>query len=116
MNLLKNYQNALQAIYDHVGFVEDWVIYPIDDCTEKYWAINEEDKEVHFADSIKEFREETGNFYVEELYTQRFYKKHIYSGELFTLVFCDSQTDGMKWFRIFDNQEKLNFVSGKTEH
>ena len=32
MELIKNYENALQAIYDHVGFKEDWVIAPIDDC------------------------------------------------------------------------------------
>ena len=32
MELISNYENALQAIYDHVGFKEDWVIAPIDDC------------------------------------------------------------------------------------
>lgn len=30
MKLIENYQKALQDIYDHVGFVEDWVVYPID--------------------------------------------------------------------------------------
>ncbi len=41
-NLMKNYSKALQDIYDHVGFVEDWVIYPIDDRTDYYWDITDE--------------------------------------------------------------------------
>jgi hypothetical protein len=32
--LLKNYEEAKQALYAHVGFKEDWVVYPIDDCTD----------------------------------------------------------------------------------
>ena len=37
MNLMKKFNDAKQAIYDHVGFKEDWVIYPIDDNTEMFW-------------------------------------------------------------------------------
>lgn len=30
MEMIKKYQESLQEIYDHVGFVEDWVVYPLD--------------------------------------------------------------------------------------
>jgi hypothetical protein len=107
MKLIKDYEAALKAIYDHVGFVEDWVIYPLDDCTEKYWDVNEEDKEVHYADSKQELEEQDGSYYVDELYTQRFYSKWVYEGEDFTMVFCNPGVDGMKWFRLFDNSKRV---------
>lgn len=106
MELISKYQNALQAIYDHVGFKEDWVIAPIDDCTEKFW--NTDDNKVYYADSIEEFKLKDGNFYIDDLYKQRFYKKWIYVGEEFTMIFCDPHVDGMKWFRIFDNAKRIN--------
>lgn len=103
--LIENYQNSLQAIYDHVGFEEDWVVCPLDDQTEMFW--NVEDDVVKYADSKEEFESEDGNYYEDDLYTQRFYSKHVYEGELFTMVFCDPHTDGMKWFRLFDNTKRM---------
>jgi hypothetical protein len=41
MKLLNNFNTAKQAIYEHVGFKEDWVVYPIDDRTEMLWKITE---------------------------------------------------------------------------
>ena len=101
MKLIKNYQNALQAIYDHVGFVEDWVVYPIDDQTDSFWEINGES--VQLGPSINEIE-----MYQDEIYTQRFYNKHVYEGLEFTMIFCDPHVDGMKWFRIFDNKKRKN--------
>ena len=107
MSLMENYNSALQAIYDHVGFVEDWVVYPINDATKFYWKI--EGNIVYFADSPEELKSEKGNFYSDEIYPQRFYKEHIYKGQSYTMIFCDPQTDGMKWFRIFDNSKEINY-------
>lgn len=105
MELISNYKNAKQAIYDHVGFTEDWVVYPIDDCTEYFW--NFDDENVYYADSKDDFEIEDGNNYVDEIYKQRFYTKWVYVGEQFTMIFCDPQVDGMKWFRIFDNAKRM---------
>lgn len=106
MDIVKQYNEAKQAIYDHVGFEEDWVVYPIDDCTDKYWFVDEGSKEVHYADSPESMKEEEG--YVDELYTQRFYRKWIYRGPLFTMIFCNPGVDGMKWFRVFDNSKEID--------
>lgn len=103
--LMKNYNNALQAIYDHVGFVEDWVIYPIDDKTDYVWELRA--TEVEYAKTLEDFNGDGDACYVDEIYTQRFYKKHVYRGEQLTLIFCDPGVDGMKYFRIFDNSKEV---------
>jgi len=105
MDKLNNYKEALQELYDHVGFVEDWVVYPIDDATEYVWAIDRDI--IKYADSIEEFNNEEGNYYEDEIDTPFCYKKHVYEGEDFTMIFCDPNVDGMKWFRIFDNTKKI---------
>ena len=106
MELISNYENALQAIYDHVGFKEDWVTAPIDDCTDKFW--NTDGESVFYADSEDEFKTEEGNFYTDDVYKQRFYDKWVYEGEKITMILCDPYVGGMKWFRIFDNTKRLS--------
>lgn len=95
--IMDNYNESLQKIYDHVGFVEDWVIYPISDETDKIWDIRDNESVV-YADSKEEFDSEDGNYYEDEIYTQRFYKKHIYEGKDFTMIFTNPNVDGMKYF------------------
>ena len=104
MELVKNYKKALQEIYNHVGFVEDWVIYPIDDNTEYYWEID--GNEVVYAQSVEELETQEGECYSGSVYEQRFYDKHIYEGEKLTLIFLDTQTDGMKYFALFSNEKR----------
>jgi len=104
MNLMENYKKVLDAIYEHVGFKEDWVVYPLDDCTQSYWILGEDF--VRYADTI-ELLESDGDYYQDDIYTQRFYDKHVYEGADFTMVFCDPHVDGMKWFRIFDNTKRI---------
>lgn len=107
--LVEDYKKALDAIYDHVGFKEDWVICPLDDCTEMFWEIDSGGKEFcRYAKTIKDIEDiDSGNYYEDDIYTQRFYNKWVYEGKDFTMVFCDSHTDGMKWFRIFDNTKRM---------
>lgn len=105
MKLIESYQKALQDIYNHVNFTEDWVVYPIDDCTEYYW--NTDNITVNYATSEKELKNKTGNYYEDDVYKQRFYEKWIYEGKEITMIFCDPHVDGMKWFRIFDNAKRI---------
>jgi len=103
--LITDYQKALDAIYDHVGFKEDWVVCPLDHCMDMFWNVVGE--RVKFSLSPEEFFEETGEYYEDELYTQRFYDKWVYEGKDFTMVFCNPGVDGMKWFRLFDNKKRM---------
>ncbi len=88
-----------------MGFIEDWVICPIDDCTDKYWSVDSD--KVKYAVSLGEYQNEEGLYYEDDIYQQRFYNKHVYRGEKLTMIFCDPHTDGMKWFRIFDNNKEI---------
>lgn len=104
MSLIENYNKAKQEIYDHVGFEEDWVVYPIDDSTEFYWTVDE--------NSVKYANLEVGllsesEYFQDDIYTQRFYDKWVYRGEDITMIFCDPGVDGMKYFRIFDNLKEI---------
>lgn len=113
MQLISNYNNALQAVYDHVGFKQLWVIYPIHDCTDKFWGVD--NKHVKFADSEEQynivgdysFNIWRCSYYIDNIYAQRFYSKYIYEGKKFTMIFCESLVDGSKWFRVFDNAKRL---------
>lgn len=105
--LIKNYEEAKRAIYDHVGFGEEsWVVCPIEDCTEYVWKINT--PLVTFAENLEELEDvEAGKYYQDEIYTQRFYDKWVYEGKDLTMVFCNPDVDGMKWFRLFDNSKRI---------
>jgi hypothetical protein len=108
-NLINNYNDALNAIYEHVGFKEDWVICPIDDCTERYWYTDYENF-VRHAVSIDQFFS-NGDYYRDDIYRQRFYDKWVYEGEDFTMIFCDPHVDNMKWFRVFDNKKRIRTLN-----
>jgi len=100
MNILEDYDKAKQAIYDHVGLVEDWTVYPLDFKVGMPWTTDGD--EVKYADSQEQF-DSDGDYYSDEVYKQRFYKKHILRGEQYTLIFCQPHVDGMIFWRIFEN-------------
>ena len=103
MELMTNYNDAVQKLYDHVGFKEDWVLCPIDDCTDKFWSVD--DEQVKFANSEEQFNSD-GDYYQDEIYKQRFYSKWVYEGKELTMIFCNTYTDGVCWFRVFDNGKR----------
>ena len=102
--LISKYNDSLELLYKHVGFTENWVVYPIDDCTEMFWSTDE--KTVKYAKSVEDYKDFYSKGYEDEIYTQRFYKKHIYRGKDLTMIFCDPHVDGMRYFRIFDNKKE----------
>jgi len=79
MSIIDQYNSAKRALYNHVGFVEDWVVYAIEDRTEMVWS--EDGSEVKFAETVEKFNSD-GDYYVDEIYTQRFYEKWVYSDTL----------------------------------
>ena len=104
-NLLKKYKYALNEIYKHVGFNEGYVIYPIDDQTDKFWSTDGE--MVYYADSKEEYLSESGNYYEDFVHMDHSYYTSIYEGDSFVMIFCNSQVDRMLWFKIFDKSKKM---------
>ena len=104
MKLMDDFNEARKNLYEHVGFVEDWVMCPIDDCTDKYWSVDE--NVCKYADSKEQFKSD-GDYYKDEIYTHRFYEKWVYEGKDLTMVFCDPHVDRVQWFRFFDNKKRI---------
>jgi len=104
MSLLSDFNDAKQALYDHVEFTEDWVVYAIEDRTEMFWCIQE--GEVRYSETIEKFNSD-GDYYVDEIYTQRFYSKHVYRGSELTMIFVNPHVDGNRFFAFFSNDKKI---------
>ncbi len=105
MKLIQDFNKAKQALYDHVGFVEDYVVYAIEDRTEMVWKI-EDDFSVIFSETKDKIYSD-GDYYKDVIYTQRFYEKHVFRGAQLTMIIVDTQTDGNKFFVFFDNDKEI---------
>lgn len=106
MELLKEYFKLQKEIHDHFGYVEDWVVIPLDDQTDMYWKLLEH--EVYYADNIHDLETEEGNCYSGIIYTQRFLPKYVYKSDDYTMVSVDTQCDGNKFLMVFDNKKKID--------
>jgi hypothetical protein len=106
MDLLDLFFKVRQAVYDYFGFVEDYVVYPIEDYREYYWRIADNGEVVAFG-AKNDVIYRTGNHYENTIYTQRFYDKWVYRGEKYTMIFVDTHTDGNKFFGIYDNAKEI---------
>jgi len=96
---------AKEKLFEHVGFKPDWVEYAIDDCTEMHWLLT--NGSVKFAKTLKALYDESdGEYYMDSIYTQRFYKQWVYRGKDVTMIFCNPGVDGIMWFKVFDNKKE----------
>jgi len=110
--MIDQYNAAKQAIFDHVGYVEDWVVIPLNDDREMFWRLEGGEG---FGGSLR-YAETEGDLndpaesacYVDEIYTQRFLPKWVYRGAEFTIVCCNPGVDGNKFLRILDNTKERN--------
>lgn len=102
MELLDQYFDIQQQIYEYFGYKEDWVVIPIDDRREYIWKIIGDS--VWFANSVEELISQKGNCYQDEIYTQRFLPKWVYRGKDYTMICVDTHTDGNKFLAIYSNK------------
>lgn len=110
MKLLDKYNKVRQELFDYFGYKEDWRVIPIDDARHYYWRLQGDGPgKVCFADTEDALLNEEGNYYENEIYTQRFLDKWVYRGKDYTMVVVDTHTDGNKFLQIFSNaKEKLH--------
>lgn len=106
--MFDSYFKLLEEIYDYFGFIEDYVVLPLDDRREYAWAIID-DSEVQYG-KMEDILNDTGDYYVDEIYKQRFYDRWIYHGEEFTMIMVDTHTDGNKFLAIFDNSKEIKSI------
>lgn len=112
MKILDDYFNLQKEIFEYFGYEEDWLAIPLDDCCEMYWHLTGEGRgdEVHYANTKEDLlnTDDKDNYYVDEIYTQRFLPKGVYRGKDFTMICCDPHTDCNHFLRIFDNSKEVN--------
>lgn len=95
-----NYSNTLDEIHAYFGYVEDWVVIPLDlETIDVRWYLDEQDN----GTGTVYFFSETDEVYAHQIYTQRFLPKWVYRKEDFTMICCDTQVDGNKFLCVFDN-------------
>jgi hypothetical protein len=109
MKLLDEFFEIRKEIFEYFGYIEDWRVLPLDDATDYYWQLNQEKDgsgTVKFAESIKQFNSD-GDYYKNEIYTQRHLPKWVYRGKDYTMVVVDTHTDGNQFLQIFDNKKEI---------
>jgi hypothetical protein len=105
MKLLKEYFDIQKKIHEYFGYEEDWVSIPLNDLTKYFWILNEQDGFIRYAETIEDLYSD-GNYYEDEIYTQRHLPKWVYYGKDFTLICADTHTDGNKFLHVFKNSKK----------
>lgn len=109
MKILDNYFGARQELFKYFNYVEDWRVLPIDDCRDYFWRLEGTGPgAVHFAETEEELENEEGNYFINEIYTQRHLNKWVYRAEEYTMVVVDTNVDGNKFLSIFDNNKERN--------
>ena len=102
MEKLDEYFKLQQEIYKYFGYIEDWVVIPLDDSRENFWILNEKERYVRFAET-EEILFSDEDYYESEIYTQRFLPRWVYRANSYTMICVDTRTDGNKFLQIFDN-------------
>tara|TARA_B110000263_G_scaffold191115_1_gene168962 strand:+ start:253 stop:582 length:330 start_codon:yes stop_codon:yes gene_type:complete len=108
MQLLDQYFEIQKQIYEHFGYTEDWVVIPLDDAREYFWQCD--GHTVRFAKTVEEL-ESNGDYYENEVYTQRFLSKWVYEADDYTMICSDTRTDGNKFLQVFDNAKRYEKVA-----
>lgn len=115
--IIDRYFELQQQIFNHVGYIEDWAVIPLNDLRNFYWEVDPEEKEwIQYAEQAELLPSQTdsndldGDYYEEDIYTQRFLPKWVYRGEKITIICSDPHADGNKFLHIFDNDKEIKNV------
>lgn len=110
-NVIYNYNQAKQELYDYFGFKDDWAVFPIEDRRRYWWSMTASD--VTFYDSLEAYQKSDGDHtYSDSILHHRFYQKAVYPGKDYTLVMVDTHTDGNKFLAIYDNSKRVDAPKG----
>ncbi len=98
---------AIEKVHEYFGYVEDWVKIPLDDARGLFWFVNQIQGFVRFAETKEKLLLGDGEYYENQIYTQRFLPRYVYRVEKHTMICVDTRTDGNKFLQIFDNDKEV---------
>lgn len=110
MKLLDDYFRIQKEIHDYFGYQEDWVAIPLEDKRDYFWKLTGEgygDSVRYACTEVELHDEEAGDFFEDEIYTQRFLPKWVYRGKDYTMVCADTHCDGNRFLMVFENSKEL---------
>lgn len=103
---IEKYFDIQKSIHEAFGYQEDWKVIPMDDQTNVYWMLADDEESGSVGWSYEPFTQELieagTNFYSGQIYTQRFLTKFVYRTETHVMISVDTQCDGNKFLMIFD--------------
>lgn len=106
-DIVDQYFSIQELIFDHVGYVEDWRILPLDDCREMYWRLYGEGPGTLRMSGSEGLLDNPLELYNEcDIYTQRHLPKWVYRGPVLTLVVADTRVDGNKLLILLSNDRE----------
>lgn len=107
MQLLDQENRIREKIFDYFGYAEDWRVLPLLDSRDYFWRLDGGGPgKVRFATSAELLDDEDGEYYENEIYTQRHLPKWVYRGDEYTMVVVDTHTDGNQFLQIFTNEKE----------
>ena len=116
-DIVDSFFDAREAIFEHVGYVEDWRVLPLDDSRDQFWAVDAHEREwVKFSPSREalvywlehdDYGSHGDKLYENAIYTQRHLTKWVFRGEELTLAVTDTNTDGNKYLQLFRNENEV---------
>jgi len=101
MELLNKYFEIQKEIYDYFGYVENWTVSPLEDCTNYYWILI--DDSVYFADELSNFMD--GSYYDAEIFGTS--ETRICRKSDYTMITVDTNCDGNRFLQIFNNAKEI---------
>ena len=106
--LIDSYFNTQKALFEALGYRQDWVKIPVEDCRGCHWMIVGSEKSsatqiVYMDGPLSEEILSKGDFYCGTLYTQRFLPQWVYRTDTHTMISVDTHCDGNKVLMIFDS-------------
>ena len=105
--LLDDYFSLREKVFQYFGYVEDWRVLPINDCREYFWALSGTGPGVvGYAATEEALQSQDGEYYEDDIYTQRHLPKWVYRGKDHTMICVDTHTDGNQLLSIFDNAKE----------
>lgn len=122
LDKLNKYFELQKEILDYFGFPATWKEIPIDDATQYYWRVTDDEDEVKYCeeDNLEEARrllkdeddEEWYKLHGDKLYSNEIYTychldKYIYRTADYTMICVDTHCDGNKFLQIFDNAKEI---------
>lgn len=116
---IDDYFDLREQVFAHVGYVEDWRVFPLDDMRgcwwwadpsergEVRWSPSEDALRYWLGDHDDEYGPYGNQLYGGDIYTNRHLPKWLYRGPEFTLALVDTHTDGNILLMVFRNDHEV---------